>query len=292
MNGWQVNKGGSLILGEPKGDGVFKDICKKVSYKKDKDNLPSKFKGAAVKIKRLVRYTWMNGENNVYAVIDVNEDKYYLQLNEAIATGELKIPDGYSKKPSVTKDNKGNIIMDRHTVDILIDSIPLKDGDIFYDKIITAPGVKKDELFIRIRQWFVENFNSPGSVLGVNDEVNGLLTGNGAYEYSDEAALYGASHDGYIHFVINIAVKDGKFRVQIYNFVAKGERSFLGFLETVPSVTEEEYNMNDIYAAYKEGKRGKKYTRLYMESMVKLAFYIEYSLAEISKPKYDAISDF
>ena len=60
------------------------------------------------------------------------------------------------------------------------------------------------------------------TVFEVNDVANGLLTGKGAYNYENINGLI--KHVGYTMLVMNVAVKDGKFRYQLDDIASPGVR--------------------------------------------------------------------
>jgi hypothetical protein len=168
----------------------------------------------------------------------------------------------------------------------MLKSIPTKDDKIFYDEVVTVDSsLKKDQLFMQLRQWFVENFMESKNVLEVNDMENGLLTGKGTYKYTKINGLN--VHSGHVMFVINMAVKDGKYRYQLYDFTATDENQSL-LSSTAKSYTHT-IDLNEILAMYKKGKR-EKFTRMFLDDMIDLVYYIKMSSADLVKQK--SISDF
>lgn len=186
---------------------------------------------------------------------------------------------------------KPKYVLSKDQAERMLDSIPTKDDKILYDEIVTTDSTQtKEQLFIRIRQWFVENFTDSKNVLEVNDKDNGLLTGKGTYKY---AMLNGLNtHEGYTTFVINAAVKDGKFRYQLYNFNAEGVNTSLWATNSYgrPNIYKEKVDMDEVLKLYKSGKR-EKYAKKYLGDMLELVYYIKMSLADLANQK-SSISDF
>ncbi len=169
---------------------------------------------------------------------------------------------------------------------LMYGTIPAKDDKILYDSVVIVDSsLKKDIIFSRIRQWFAEKFVDANSVLQVNDIDNGLLTGNGTYSYILANGLN--LHTGYLRFILNVAVKDGKFRYQIYNFTSEDESSSV--LSTTGKSYSNTVNFDELYYMYINGKRP-SYTKNYLRQMINLVYYINTTLpAIVYKPN---ITDF
>lgn len=169
----------------------------------------------------------------------------------------------------------------------MVQSIPVVDGKILYDHIIETDSTEtKEMLFVKIRQWFVENFVDSKAVFEVNDLNNGLLTGKGIYNYSRISGLN--KYKGSVLFLLNVAVKDGKFRYQLSNFHARGYAT--GMLGDASTGKKNEENLDEMVEWYHRGKR-KTYSGAYLEDMVKLVYFIDNSLADLSQKKA-SITDF
>jgi hypothetical protein len=156
----------------------------------------------------------------------------------------------------------------------MYETIPTKDNKIFYDAVITVDSsLKRDILFTRIRQWFVEKFTDSKSVLEVNDIDNGLLTGKGTYKYVIVNGLN--VHDGYVHFILNVAVKDGKFRYQVYSFTTDELNSSMLGGQSFPN----KIDMNDVYTLKQKGQRN-SYCKKYLGQVVDLMYLVNTTLPE------------
>lgn len=180
--------------------------------------------------------------------------------------------------------------LDEATIKQKLENIPVVDGSIKFDEIIvTDSSLKREQLFIKIRQWFVENFMDSKNVLEVNDISNGLLTGKGSYHYTKSS--FTNIHEGYVTFIINASIKDGKFRYQLYDFVAYGTNTnlFAGVNNFSNATKQEIINLDDQYKNFKSGKQV-KYAKKYLEDMVILEAGINTSLKELASKK--AITDF
>jgi hypothetical protein len=168
--------------------------------------------------------------------------------------------------------------------------IPTKDGQIFYDFIIDAKGMNKDELFVKLRHLLVEFFVDSKDVLEVNDKENHLMTGKGTIKYGVQKGMN--FHYGRMYFVINIATKDDKFRVQLYNFIAKGEKLAMDVTLDFKN-KEETFPIDELYKQYVNGNnRQKRYAAKYLVKVIVIAKHMKRNFKEIGSGNKDDISDF
>lgn len=80
------------------------------------------------------------------------------------------------------------------------------------------PATNSDELYIRARRWFVDEFKSAKDVLQVQDKQSGELIGKGTFPI---ALSYATS--GYVFFTVSVFVKDGNYKYEFKNYTHKGE---------------------------------------------------------------------
>lgn len=94
-------------------------------------------------------------------------------------------------------------------------SLPVKDGEVFYEFIVNIDSnILKKDIYNKAKLWFVESFKDSKNVLEIQDLENGKLTGKGVFNIEPKI-LNSPATDCY--FLINVDVKDGKYRLQIYN---------------------------------------------------------------------------
>jgi hypothetical protein len=173
------------------------------------------------------------------------------------------------KKPSFTIPEPSSEVSKS-----MMESIPTKDDKIIYDTIINVDtSLKSKVIFTRVRQWFAEKFLDSKSVLQVNDIDNGILTGIGTYKYYISNGLN--MHAGFLRFTLNVAVKDGKYRYQLYNFNSDEQNTSI--LSTNGQSYAESVNFDQVYYMHTQGKRA-SYTRKYLQEMINLVYYINTTL--------------
>jgi hypothetical protein len=102
----------------------------------------------------------------------------------------------------------------------LEDYVPVKDGVIYQDVIIEAPGINKKELFSRAKLAVQKVFS--GNKIGSSnyDDENGIVSINNFYEIQDMTALSALSSDptreSYnFNAILSVLVKDGKYKIKM-----------------------------------------------------------------------------
>jgi hypothetical protein len=96
-------------------------------------------------------------------------------------------------------------------------SLPTKNGNLFYQWVIHVDSTSKQELFNRGRMWAVDYFNSAKDVLQIKDEKTGQITGKGLFTLA--STKYSGPMINTVKFTFNIQYKDGRYRVQFYDFL-------------------------------------------------------------------------
>jgi hypothetical protein len=131
-----------------------------------------------------------------------------------------------------------------------------------YSEAVEISGVNKDELFIRGREWFNENFKSSKDVLQITDKESGELSGKGIMDVDYVFHYLGEKRfTTSINFQMNVWVKDGKFKYEMTNFFVTGNSK--GSIEFGLITTSDETNkkypgfnakkMNEMYLSIKQG---------------------------------------
>ncbi|WP_256013101.1 DUF4468 domain-containing protein [Desertivirga xinjiangensis] len=93
--------------------------------------------------------------------------------------------------------------------------IPIKDGKIFYEQIVTVDSASKSDLYDKSRKWLAEAFNDSKEVIKVDNKESGNIVGSGIFDIVTNTFFGSASR---ISFMIDITIKDSKYRAQVYQF--------------------------------------------------------------------------
>jgi len=78
-----------------------------------------------------------------------------------------------------------------------------------YENIIEVPSKLKNELYVDVNSWFVQNFNSAESVIEFQDKEVGKIMGKYVFSYNEGIYYYD------VRQTISIDVKDYKVRLVI-----------------------------------------------------------------------------
>ncbi|MBE7170757.1 MAG: DUF4468 domain-containing protein [Williamsia sp.] len=161
----------------------------------------------------------------------------------------------------------------------MLASVPEKEGKIvFEEEVPAAPGMKKDELYTRIRKWFADSFAEDKSALETDDVANGLLSGKAAYKYSKASGLI--VNSGYINCVIKMVVTDGGCKYQLSDFTTN--ESTNGLTGLASTGIKHSYDLTDVLQEYRSGKKTNQ-ARRQLDNMNQLAYYIQASLKDLLK---------
>ena len=96
-------------------------------------------------------------------------------------------------------------------------------GKITYSDIVYVDSlVKKQELFLRAREWFAKTYKSSTNVIQMEDKESGEIIGKALMKvYHKALGTYYPS--GHINYTISIYLKEGKYRYEITHFYHTGQ---------------------------------------------------------------------
>jgi len=88
-----------------------------------------------------------------------------------------------------------------------------------FAEVVKVQDVKKDNLYLRARNWFLKTYNVGTNVITLQDQANGELVGDAMILHS-ESEIFNPNMcaAGKIHYTIHIWVKDGRYKYDISNF--------------------------------------------------------------------------
>lgn len=147
---------------------------------------------------------------------------------------------------------------------ILLPFMAFSQEPLSYSEVIDVPNVDKNELYIRGREWFNENFKSVNDVLQINDKETGELVGKAYFQVACEYELMGKSVKvpAGVFFQISIWVKEGKYKYEFKNFNVPGSKDMSSLMIGFGAITSSdvtdykfrnlpEKRMNQIYLSVK-----------------------------------------
>jgi hypothetical protein len=108
----------------------------------------------------------------------------------------------------------------------IISELPTNElGAVYYNKVFKVDSVNKNELFLRSKTFFVNNFKYAKNVIQLEDKEAGVIIGKGYKNIvSNSEALISANCD--VYFTIKILSKDNKFKVEVYDFYGNTKPSY------------------------------------------------------------------
>lgn len=90
----------------------------------------------------------------------------------------------------------------------------IKDGQLFYEQIDSLPGMTQTEIYKRSKSWIVSAFKDAKQVIQI--DTDGEIVGKGNLDCT--YYVLGTAIPCRCYFTIKLNSKDGKHRVQIYDF--------------------------------------------------------------------------
>lgn len=77
------------------------------------------------------------------------------------------------------------------------------------DSVVEVPNLSKNEIYIKVNEWYVKTFNSAESVIEFQDKERGKIMGKYVFSFTKSRLTY------YIKQVVSIDIKDEKIRIVI-----------------------------------------------------------------------------
>jgi hypothetical protein len=88
-------------------------------------------------------------------------------------------------------------------------------GKISFQGISSIEGLKKDELFNKVKLWVINSYPSPKDVINVEDKEIGVLKLKPIFKKQKKSD--NIAYDEVIHFDLDLYVKDGKYKYILTN---------------------------------------------------------------------------
>ncbi len=213
---------------------------------------------------------------------------------------ELKNSYNDSKETIVNpakRDSVGKVVKKQISEDSLnvlfktLIGLPEKEDKIFIEEVITLKDtVKKDIIYLAIMEWISKAFNSSKAVIDFQDKAAGKIICKGYSESLPTKGVLG-SDALLIDFSMNFTIKDGKYRIQMYNLSAKEKHydsatmSVIQALSTTPSTRNDPYpiDINKINHEYKNSNANSRSKEKYSQKVVVRAYIVLNSLLDSAK---------
>jgi hypothetical protein len=169
------------------------------------------------------------------------------------------------------------IIVPSFTYGQLIDELPKDDnGNLNFNEVVQVENAKKDELYLRSKQFFVDVFKSANDVIQMDDKESGIVIGKGFNDIYIK--VMGIPTAIQMWFTIKIQSRDGRYKYEIYDVYFKSYPSQYG---TTTTRAEE---MFDKKAYYKKNGEPKDVQEKYkIEAATKASSLVTAIKATMSK---------
>ena len=163
--------------------------------------------------------------------------------------------------------------------------LPEKDGKVFIEQVVILKDstTKKERIFLVVKDWVSKTFRSSKGVIDYEDKQEGKIVCKGNTKNSFNSTL-GSRDEIKVDFTMDFTIKDGKFRLQLYNLQPiLNNYSFMGSSnQFLTDMKIEIDGMNNKYNSKTEkNKRERKYNG---KQIVKIASMI--------KPIFDDAIDY
>jgi hypothetical protein len=133
---------------------------------------------------------------------------------------------------------------------LLYGFLPMKEGKVTYEKVITVDSALKNDLYNRGKSWALTYYNSQKDALQADDKDAGVLAYKGFFEESFEPPPLGKMKIPSVTWqyweTIKVLVKDGKAKIAVSNISIKQS----GTLDT--SIPIEDYG--NLFSSAGKGK--------------------------------------
>lgn len=80
-----------------------------------------------------------------------------------------------------------------------------------------------EKVYTSMKLWFTENFKNANYVVQFDDKELGKLTGKGTFQHEPPVHFGSGPIRGNVSFVIDLSLKENKYRIKVYNFTHSGQ---------------------------------------------------------------------
>lgn len=142
--------------------------------------------------------------------------------------------------------------------------IPVSNGRIIFSRVIEIEDVSKEDLWLRVKMWGVDNYNSEKNALESEDKEIGFITYKGIMPITlhyQGGLLKGKKYTTYVNHTLKFFIKDGKVKVEISDLVSNME-----VIGVEISQSFEEYYLMDV-SQYSKSKQDKVLASIVNDAM-------------------------
>jgi len=104
-----------------------------------------------------------------------------------------------------------------------------------FTETVQVDSTSKKQLFNKAKRWFADTYKNSKEVLQIEDSATGEILGKAIFLYYSQ---------NYISYTINILVRDGKYKCDIYDFILPNSALVSGLLSTETSYPRMPFTIN------------------------------------------------
>ena len=125
----------------------------------------------------------------------------------------------------------------------IIDELPKdENGNLYYSEIIQIENGTKDDLYLRAKQFFADEFKSANDVIQMDDKESGILIGKGFNDIYIK--IIGISTPIQMWYSIKIQCREARYKYEIYDIYFK---SYPGQYGTVTTSAEKMFSKESYF---------------------------------------------
>lgn len=102
---------------------------------------------------------------------------------------------------------------------------------VIFEEVVNFQQSKED-LYTNLKLWFTENFKNANYVVQFDDKELGKLTGKGTYSHIPPVHFGSGPLKGEVSFIIDLSIKEDRYKIKVYNFNHKGTDYYSPELKT------------------------------------------------------------
>ena len=100
-----------------------------------------------------------------------------------------------------------------------------KSGLVEYTEVVEVSGLSKAELYANAKAWFKDNYKSP-NVIKSEDAMDGVINAKSMFRIM--SAPGGAEKGGFVHYVLNLEIKEGRYKYTITSLKHSDKTNTIG----------------------------------------------------------------
>jgi hypothetical protein len=109
-----------------------------------------------------------------------------------------------------------------------------------YSKVIQADSLDKTSIYVALRAWFSEMYNSSNKVIQMDDKDAGIIIGKGTTPYSHGGLSY-LCYEGWVNYTVKVQIRDGRYKAELSNINHENKRGNAESCNLGLITTAEEY---------------------------------------------------